>query len=153
MNEMNTADREIAISRTIHAPRETVWLAFTRAESLDSWWGPNGFVTITHAFDFRVGGRWEFTMRGPDGTEYPNRIEYRAIEKLTRMEFEHSDGDRGTIRFQSSITLEDDEDGTVVTLRVVFDTAEERERKEREVGARKGGEQTLGRLALYIENK
>ena len=50
------ADREIAISRVIHAPRELVFEAFTEVRHLSRWWGPEGFTTTTRAFEFRVGG-------------------------------------------------------------------------------------------------
>src|SRR5579885_2258363 len=55
-----TADREIVISRVIGAPRELVFEAFTRIRHLSRWWGPEGFTTTTRAFEFRVGGEWDF---------------------------------------------------------------------------------------------
>ena len=63
-----TADREIVISRVISAPRELVFEAFTELRHLSRWWGPDGFTTTTRAFEFRVGGEWDFVMHGPDGT-------------------------------------------------------------------------------------
>src|SRR5712692_8727044 len=61
-----TADREIVISRVIDAPRELVFAAFTEVRHLSRWWGPDGFTTTTRAFEFRVGGAWDFVMHGPD---------------------------------------------------------------------------------------
>ncbi|HPF90131.1 MAG TPA: SRPBCC domain-containing protein, partial [Flavobacteriales bacterium] len=55
-------DREIVIMRNIAAPRERVWKAFTTAEALAHWWGPNGFTITTRSFDFREGGEWVFIM-------------------------------------------------------------------------------------------
>src|ERR1700730_9629904 len=69
-----TADREIVISRVINAPRELVFEAFTEVRHLSRWWGPDGFTTTTRAFEFRVGGEWEFVMHGPDGTDYQRWI-------------------------------------------------------------------------------
>ena len=49
-------------------------------EALEEWYGPGTAFTITViAMDFRIGGLFRFTMHGPDGTEYPNRIMYREI--------------------------------------------------------------------------
>src|SRR6202021_1953325 len=62
-----TARREIVISRVISAPRELVFEAFTEVRHLSRWWGPEGFTTTTRAFEFRVGGAWDFVMHGPDG--------------------------------------------------------------------------------------
>ena len=44
--------------------------AFTEVRHLSRWWGPEGFTTTTRAFEFRVGGEWDFVMHGPDGTDY-----------------------------------------------------------------------------------
>src|SRR5438128_12608352 len=65
-----TADREIVVSRVISAPRELVFEAFTEVRHLSRWWGPEGFTTTTRAFEFRVGGVWDFVLHGPDGTDY-----------------------------------------------------------------------------------
>ena len=61
-----TADREIVISRVINAPQGLVFEAFTEVRHLSRWWGPEGFAT-TRAFEFRVGGEWDFVMHGPEG--------------------------------------------------------------------------------------
>src|SRR6267154_2734623 len=74
-----TADRQIAISRVISAPRELVFEAFTEVRHLSRWWGPEGFTTTTRAFEFRVGGEWDFVMHGPDGTDYQEWISWTEI--------------------------------------------------------------------------
>jgi hypothetical protein len=76
-----TADREIVISRVISAPREQVFEAFTDVRHLSRWWGPEGFTTTTRAFEFRVGGEWEFLMHGPDGTDYQEWISWTEIAR------------------------------------------------------------------------
>ena len=58
-----TADREIVITRVISAPRELVFEAFTEVRHLSRWWCPEGFTTSTRAFEFRVGGEWDFRRR------------------------------------------------------------------------------------------
>src|SRR5216684_1336223 len=78
-----TADREIVISRVISAPRELVFEAFTEVRHLSRWWGPEGFTTTTRAFEFRVGGEWDFVMHGPDGTDYQEWISWTRIEMRT----------------------------------------------------------------------
>src|ERR1700750_2130623 len=69
-----TADREIVITRVIGARRALVFEAFTEVRHLSRWWGPEGFTTTTRAFEFRVGGAWDFVMHGPDGTDYQEGI-------------------------------------------------------------------------------
>src|SRR5260370_9753067 len=89
-----TADREIVISRSIDAPRELVFEAFTEVRHLSRWWGPDGFTTTTRAFEFRVGGGGDFVMHGPDGTHYQEGITLRGIVPPERITLLHR-GARG----------------------------------------------------------
>ena len=67
--------------------------AFTDPKHLAQWWGPDGFTTTTHSFDFRPGGIWRFVMHGPDGRDYQNRIIYDEIVPPERLVYHHSGGD------------------------------------------------------------
>lgn len=149
---MTPSDRDIIISRTVDAPREKVWKAFTQPEHLVHWWGPDGFRNTFHEFVFRVGGVWRFMMHGPDGTDYPNRIVFDEIVEHERIAYTHdddSDTQPGHV-FQSTVTFEDLGGKTKVTLHLVCQTAEEREFMVR-FGAIEGGNQTLGRLDAYLK--
>ncbi len=143
-------DREIIVTRIVHAARERVWKAFTNAEALAHWWGPTGFTITTTAFDFREGGDWIFVMHGPDGRDYPNRIRFTRIDEPSRIEHDHG-GDSDRVIFQARITLEDLGVTTRVTLHSTFINAADRDLVVKEYGAIEGGKQTLGRLAEYLE--
>ncbi len=84
-------DREILVSRTIDAPRDLVFEAFTEVRHLSRWWGPDGFTTTTHAFRFTVGGEWTFVMHGPDGTDYPEWITWTEIVAPERITLLHGE--------------------------------------------------------------
>lgn len=105
-----TADRELVFTRVLDAPRELVFSAFTDAANIGRWWGPNGFRTTTHEMDVRPGGIWRFTMHGPDGTDYPNRVEYLEVVRPERLIYKHGSDQHDPERFQGFITLEE-EDG------------------------------------------
>src|SRR5207245_6796261 len=79
-----TADREIVISRVISAPGELVFEAFTEVRHLSRWWGPEGFTTTTRAFEFRVGGEWDFVMQGPVESVYQVWSSWHKIDQLAR---------------------------------------------------------------------
>ena len=89
--ESATADREIVITRGISAPRELVIEAFTEVRHLSRWWGPEGFTTTTRAFEFRVGGEWDFVMHGPDGTDYQEWISWTEIVPPERIAMLHGE--------------------------------------------------------------
>ena len=82
MNAFNT-------SRKISAPIEDVFAAFCDPERLARWWGPAGFTNTFHTFEFQTGGRWVYTMHGPDGKDYPNESVFRAIVPEARIVIEH----------------------------------------------------------------
>jgi uncharacterized protein YndB with AHSA1/START domain len=143
-------DREIVVSRVIQGPRRLVFEAYTDVRHLSRWWGPDGFTTTTHAFEFRPGGVWEFTMRGPDGTEYPNRIEWLEILPPERMVFRHGAKADDPEAFLSTVTLVDHGPASEVVLRSLFNSKAQRDEVVERYGAVEGGRQTLGRLATYV---
>jgi uncharacterized protein YndB with AHSA1/START domain len=145
-----TTDREIVINRTIDAPRDLVFEAFTEVRHLSQWWGPTGFTTTTRAFEFREGGAWDFVMHGPDGSDYPNWITWRKIVRPERITLLHGDSADDQNAFESIITFADRGDSTEVVMRTVFPTAELRDKAVEEFHAIEGGRQTLGRLAAYV---
>ena len=64
------SDREIAMTRVFHAPRRLVFDAWTKPELVKQWLlGPPGWTMPVCEIDLRVGGRYRFVWRGPDGTE------------------------------------------------------------------------------------
>lgn len=76
-----TPDSEIVSTRIFHATCEEMFRAWSEADLLKEWWGPAGFTNTFHEFDFRVGGRWKFTMHGPEKGNYENEAEFIKIEK------------------------------------------------------------------------
>ena len=76
------SDRELMISRLIEGPRDAVFEAFTEVQHLSPWWGPDGFTTTTHTFEFSEGGVWEFTIHGPDGTDPVDRDPASGNDRL-----------------------------------------------------------------------
>ncbi|MFC7375615.1 SRPBCC family protein [Brachybacterium sp. GCM10030267] len=144
-----TANREIVVSRVIDAPRELVYEAFTETRHLAQWWGPEGFTTTTRAFEFRVGGVWDFVMHGPDGTDYQEWIQWTEIvpsERITMLHGEHRDDPNV---FESVLTFETDGSATRVEMLAVFPTEELRDEAIEKHGAVEAGQQTLGNLAAY----
>jgi uncharacterized protein YndB with AHSA1/START domain len=138
------------ISRTINAPRELVFEAFTAVRHLSQWWGPIGFTTTTRSFEFREGGAWEYVMHAPDGTDYPNWITWREIVRPERIALIHGEAADDPNAFESVLTFEDRGDATDIVMRTVFPTAELRNQAVTEFHAIEGGQQTLGRLAEHV---
>jgi uncharacterized protein YndB with AHSA1/START domain len=148
-----TPDREIVIARLIRAPRELVFEAFTEVRHLSRWWGPEGFTTTTRAFEFRVGGEWDFVLHGPAGTDYQEWISWTEITPPERISLLHGEFRGDPNAFESVVTLvPDGPDGgtTRIEMRTVFPTTELRDEAVEKYHAIEGGRQTLGHLAAYV---
>jgi PhnB protein len=78
-----TIDREnllVKVERTFEAPLDLVWSAWTEAEILDQWWGPQPYKAVTKTMDFRVGGQWLYAMVGPEGVKGWNVKRFTQID-------------------------------------------------------------------------
>ena len=145
-----TAEREIVISRVISASCDVVFEAFTDVRHLSQWWGPEGFTTTTRAFEFRVGGEWDFVMHGPDGTDYQEWISFTEIAPPERIALLHGESRGDPNAFQSVLTFAPDGAATRIEMRTVFPTRELRDEAVEKYHAIEGGEQTLNNLAAYV---
>lgn len=148
----STADREIALARVFDAPRRMLWEAWTDPKQLVLWWGPRGFSTTILEMDVRTGGGWRMVMHGPDGTDYPNTSLFTDVVPYERLSYRLSGGRKGApvVEFESMVTFAEEDGKTVVTLRMVFASAEARDQNVREYGSIEGGKQTLERLAEHL---
>jgi uncharacterized protein YndB with AHSA1/START domain len=147
------SDRELMVSRIIEGPRDVVFQAFTEVQHLSRWWGPEGFTTTTRTFEFSEGGVWEFTMHGPDGTDYPNWIQWMEIRPPEVIVLRHGEGPDDPEQFSSTFFFEEGTDGTRVILRSEFKTKALRDRAAEEYGAIEGANQTLDSLATYVAGR
>ena len=77
--EVSTEAQGLVIERVFDAPRELVWRAWTEPEHVMRWYGPAGMTSHACEIDLRVGGRYLWGMRSPDGGEYWNTGVYREI--------------------------------------------------------------------------
>jgi len=141
-------EREIVLTRVYDAPRSAVWAAWTGPDAIE-WWGPDGFVCTEKERDVRVGGVWRFDMTGPDGTVWPNRIDYREVTPESKLVMDHGD-DGGDISFLVTVTFDEQQDGkTVLTMRQLHPSQEARDGAI-SFGAVELGFQTLDKLAKRL---
>ena len=70
-------------------PVELLYKAWAQPEHLKNWWGPNGFTNTFYEFHFQPGGKWRFTMHGPDGKNYENESAFETIRENELIVFNH----------------------------------------------------------------
>jgi uncharacterized protein YndB with AHSA1/START domain len=72
-------DRDLVLTRTIDAPREKIFKAWTVPSLMKQWFAPAPFTTPLVETDVRPGGSNYIVMRDPSGNEYPSRGVYLEI--------------------------------------------------------------------------
>jgi uncharacterized protein YndB with AHSA1/START domain len=144
-NSPSAAAGEIATQRILAAPREKVFGAFSDPQVLAGWWGPQGFTNTFHAFDFRPGGIWRFTMHGPDGAAYAMDHRFPEIVLPERIVMRHLQPGHD---FTLIVTLADRGGDTEINWRMLFDDPAEAERVRPYVVP--ANEQNLDRLAGFL---
>lgn len=77
------SDREICVTRDFAAPIDLVFDCWTVPALIRRWLGPPGWDFVTCEFDGRVGGRWRFVTRGPNGFEMGHGGTIIEIERPT----------------------------------------------------------------------
>ena len=60
-------DTDLVLERTLNAPLDLVWKAYTDPEHMKQWWAPRPYRTPEVDIDWRPGGIFHFVMTGPDG--------------------------------------------------------------------------------------
>lgn len=113
---------EIVTTRTFPFPRKLVYRAWTEPAHLKNWWGPNGFTNTFHTFDLMVGGRWLFTMHGPEKGNYNNECTFIAIREPELLAWDR----QSQPIFQVEVVFDEiSENETRVTFKQKFRTEEE----------------------------
>lgn len=56
--------------REFDAPVEAVFRAHSEPDLLKQWLGPHGYDMEIDTYDFRIGGRYRYIHRNPEGEEY-----------------------------------------------------------------------------------
>lgn len=140
---------EIYISRVYDAPVKLVWEAWTNPAQAAKWWGPRGFTITTHAKDVRTGGFWDYTMHGPDGTDYPNKTVYLEVEEYARLVYDHGGNDAQKPLFRVTVNFSEAGGKTKMDMTMTLPTPEAAEETRRFI-KKADGNSTWDRLAEHL---
>lgn len=144
----------LIMRRTLDAPRELVWTAFTTPEHLARWYGGQGFTNPVCEMDVRPGGLWRHFMRAPDGTEFALNFEYLEVvkpERLVWQDVAHNKREPGGRPSRLNIvTFKDLGDRTEWQLVARFNSLAERDASV-QMGFAKMVDQGSERLAAYLK--
>ena len=143
---------EIRIIRIYDAPVQAVWEAWTDPEQVAKWWGPRGFTITTHSKDLKAGSHWDYTMHGPDGTDYPNTTKYFEVIPLAKLVYDHGGhGDRPPL-FRVTVFFTEKMGKTTLDMTMALPTPEALE-ETKKIIKMASGNSTWDRLAEYLEKE
>ena len=139
--------RSISLTRLYEAPVELIWKVLTTPEYIKDWWGPEGFTNTIRKMEVREGGVWDFTMHGPDGTDFPNFYHYLEVKPFEKIVMEH----RQHPKFCIIVELYPEGQSTKVVWQNVFDSVPTKEETIRSFKADIGLVQNMERLSQCLK--
>ena len=140
--------RTLTIEKTLDAPIDLVWEAWTDPEHVANWWAPNGMSMEVVVYDFRVGGSWKYAMPMPDGNQFISEGTFKEIVEKKKI-VTSADFKPMTEDVEMHILFEADGDKTHLTFSVVHETVEYCKQQE-EMGFYNGWGSALDRLASLL---
>jgi uncharacterized protein YndB with AHSA1/START domain len=82
---VESAARDVVITRVFDAPRELVFKAWTDREHLSRWYAPRGCTITFRTLDVREGGVFHSCIRSPDGHACWCKGVYREVVEPKRI--------------------------------------------------------------------
>ncbi|MES1158735.1 MAG: SRPBCC domain-containing protein [Terricaulis silvestris] len=162
MTTVQMQRREVVLTRTLSAPRDLVWKAWTDPKRLASWWGPHGFSISECVADVREGGALRIVMRPneeirvgmglPPGAEFAMSGVYEIVDPMDRLGFTNNAFDLEGVQRLAGFThvAFDEADGKT---RITVTTSAEGEgpiAAAMMAGMEEGWSQTLDNMVSYV---
>jgi uncharacterized protein YndB with AHSA1/START domain len=121
----------VDFERTYNAPVDKVWQAWTDAEQLKKWWGPDNVTIPECELDLRVGGRLYIVMEATEamgeykGTRWPMEGKFTEIEPNSKLTYEakawtEGDEEGTTLEQVQEITFAEENGKTKMRLKVTL---------------------------------
>lgn len=149
---MQKKPNELTLTRVYDAPVKLVWEAWTESKHIEKWWGPRGFTLTTKSKDIRPGGKWIYTMHGPDGVDYPNITTYHEVVKYEKLVYDHGGNEERQKMFAVTVTFKENHGQTTMDMTMTLDTEKEAKAMA-EFIKNANGNSTWDRLAEFLDHQ
>lgn len=144
----NITERTLTITRTVPAPVQAVWDAWSSPEHIAQWWGPEGMQVNIAKHDFRIGGQWRYTMEMPDGNTFVSDGTYADIIPNKKL-VSSADFRPMTIGVVLEVLFKEDGRNTHMEFHVLHPTAAYCKQQEG-MGFYKGWDAAFDRLERFL---
>jgi uncharacterized protein YndB with AHSA1/START domain len=105
MAKAAAAPPTLEVRRTIRAPRQRVFDAWTQAEELKRWHAPGPMTVSLAEIDLRVGGAFRIHMVAPSGEEHRVVGTYREVDPPNHLRYTWQ-WETGTDATVSTVTID-----------------------------------------------
>lgn len=85
MNMSNLKNRTLSLEKIFDVPLELVWEAWTNSEHIMKWWAPQGMDLKVMEHNFKVGGKWKYSMPMSNGSEFISEGVYKEIVEMEKI--------------------------------------------------------------------
>ena len=92
--DADTGPEPLRQSRVFHAPRQTVFAAWSSAEHVKRWFAPETFSVPDASVRMEVGGEFDVCLRSPAGEEHWVRGRFVEVTTYTRLVIDMTCTDR-----------------------------------------------------------
>lgn len=140
--------RTLTLEKTLNAPVKVVWNAWTESNQIVKWWAPKGTKLKVIEHNFKVGGKWKYSMPMPDGKEFVSEGVYKEIVDHQKI-VSSADFKPMTEGVELHILFEADGEQTKFTFSVIHPT-EEYCKQQEEMGFYNGWGSAFDRLDALV---
>lgn len=159
----HTVEKNIlTLERTLNAPRQKVWDAFTKPEQFIKWWGPNGWTAEVKEFNFSEGGSNHYGMKCEDPAQtdwygkysWGNMV-FSAIQPIEQFSYtdyfvdEHKTILEGMPATVTTLKFIEDQGKTTLVSTTTFDS-EEAVKMVLDMGMIQGITETWDKLEAFV---
>jgi uncharacterized protein YndB with AHSA1/START domain len=117
------SEREIVVTRTVNAPANLVFEAWTQADLFKRWWVPKsyGLNLVGCEMDIRVGGQYRLTFLH-EGSTMEFFGTYLEVTPHSRIVWTNDEGDNG--QTVTTVTFEEVDGKTLLVVNDLYPTEE-----------------------------
>jgi len=152
-NAKGNNEREMVLTRTLNAPLELVWQAWTEQKHITKWWGPKGFTNPVCQWDAKAGNTIIIHMQAPDGVTYPMDGQFVEIVKPEKLVFLSAaltrEGKR-LFELHNTVTFKEDGNKTVLTIHITVSNITDEGAPYLD-GMNMGWNQSIDKLDQYLQ--
>jgi uncharacterized protein YndB with AHSA1/START domain len=161
---MMTEKLDLVLERTIDAPIDLVWKAYTDAQHLKRWFAPRPYEVTEMELDLRPGGIFRLRMQGPDGFDTGHGVPGCVLEVVERRKlawtsalgpgYRPNAAGEGCESFPMTaiVTFEETGDGKTAYKAVALHKDEADREKHEQMGFHDGWGTVAGQLEEYAQS-